>query len=145
MVWASKILIPRVFKKVDFPDALEPVSKIFLFISKELTLINEGNYDDLKLLLEQKYSSSAAIFESKDSSQKIKNPAEPKDFSKTSNKLSNNKRIALEKKLTEIESRLLEIEESLSENIDYMLINDLTEEKRILEEEYLEISSILEQ
>lgn len=116
-----------------------------LFISKEMTLINEGNYDDLKLAIEQKYSSSAAIFESKDSSQKIKNPAEPKDFSKTSNKLSNNKRIALEKRLTEIESRLLEIEESLSQNIEYMLINDLTEEKRILEEEYLEISSILEQ
>ena len=108
-----------------------------LYLSKEMTYLTEGTYDDLKYELENKIKLEVPCVENE-----IKK--ETKIINKN-NKLSNNKRNDYLNKLKVIEKRLEEIEIELSEDIDYQLINSLTEEREKLESEYLEISSILEE
>lgn len=108
-----------------------------LYLSKEITYLTEGSYDDLKFDLENKIKIEVPYVE-----KEVK--TETKIINKN-NKLSNNKRNDYLNKLKVIEKRLEEIEIELSKDIDYQLINNLTEEREKLETEYLEISSILEE
>ena len=109
-----------------------------LYLSKNLTYLTEGTYDDLKYELDSKNIILEEV---------VTTPVEQKNKpSVTKNsKLSNNKRNQYLSRLEEIEKRIEAIDMELTQDIDYTKINELTDEKGILEEEYLEISSILEE
>lgn len=109
-----------------------------LYLSKNLTYLTEGTYDDLKYELDSKNiileEATTTPVEEKNKPNVTKN-----------SKLSNNKRNQYLSRLEEIEKRIEAIDMELTQDIDYTKINELTDEKGILEEEYLEISSILEE
>jgi ATP-binding cassette subfamily F protein 3 len=108
-----------------------------LYLSRNLTHLVEGSYDDLKYELENKI-----VVEEIPKNLKIE--AVKQSSGETSSKLSNNKKNSYMKRLEEIENRIADIDKELSLDIDYQKINDLTEEKEVLEIEYIEIAQILE-
>ena len=112
-----------------------------LYLSRDLSLVNEGSYDDLKELLEEKRS-GPEIVSLKESSKKeelVFDKIEKKE------KLSNNKIKELEKQAKEIEDELTFIDEELSQDFeDYKKIEELTDRKSELESEYFKILNTLE-
>ena len=112
-----------------------------LYLSRDLSLVNEGSYDDLKELLEEKRSGHEVV-SLKESSKKeelVFDKIEKKE------KLSNNKIKELEKQAKEIEDELTFIDEELSQDFeDYKKIEELTDRKSELESEYFKILNTLE-
>ena len=112
-----------------------------LYLSRDLSLVNEGSYDDLKELLEEKRSGPEVV-SLKESSKKeelVFDKIEKKE------KLSNNKIKELEKQAKEIEDELTFIDEELSQDFeDYKKIEELTDRKSELESEYFKILNTLE-
>ena len=112
-----------------------------LYLSRDLSLVNKGSYDDLKELLEEKRSGPEVV-SLKESSKKeelVFDKIEKKE------KLSNNKIKELEKQAKEIEDELTFIDEELSQDFeDYKKIEELTDRKSELESEYFKILNTLE-
>ena len=108
-----------------------------LYLSRDVTFINEGSYDDLKYEMERKLVKEEEV--------KTKVVVETTKVTPKSNKLSNNKKNEYLKRLETIENRIHEIDEELSKDLEYQEINKLTDEKDSLEMEYLEIAQLLEE
>ena len=108
-----------------------------LYLSRDVTFINEGSYDDLKYEMERKLVKEEEV--------KTKVVVETTKVAPKSNKLSNNKKNEYFKRLETIENRIHEIDEELSKDLEYQEINKLTDEKDSLEMEYLEIAQLLEE
>lgn len=106
-----------------------------LYLSKEKNIFLEGNYDDLKLILE------------KDIKEKTIEEIE-EDLRKTfkKEKLSNNKIQEYKARLQEIEEDLETIDSLLEGDFeDYKKIEELQDNKENLEREYYEILEILDE
>ena len=115
---------------------INELSTHVLYLSKNQTILEEGNYDDLKNRLEKLQNSAEEM--------PVKKVIEVKIAAEPQQKLSNNKRMAYEKELQNIENRINEIEIELAKDLHYSEYNSLVEEKEALEIKYLEISEILE-
>ena len=109
---------------------------------RDKSVVNEGSYDDLKVLLDESVENqSKEIIQSK--------PAEKKelvyDKLEKKEKLSNNKINELKAKAKEIEEELEFIDDELSKDFeDYMIIDKLSDRKSELESEYFKILETLE-
>ena len=117
---------------------INELASFTLYISKEQTYLNEGNYDDLKYYLESKTLLNEEIKE-----QKNVNVVKQKEDEKPS-KLSNNKRNELQSKVKNIEKEIQEIDELLKTDLPYQEINEIMERKETLEEELLLVLENLE-
>lgn len=117
-----------------------------LYLSKDETLLIEGNYDDLKEELDELNNKIS----SEKNNNEIQIPSKKEtlvyDPIKVVTKLSNNKIKELQDEYNKIEIRLTEIDELLGMDFeDYKEIDALTDEKSELEERYFEILDVLEE
>lgn len=102
-----------------------------LYLEKEKVLFNEGNYDDLKLVLDP----SIVQENKKDSKNEL-----VYDKIEKKEKLSNNKIQEYKKKLKDLEEQIEGINILLEEDFeDYKKIEELSNHKEELETEYIEI------
>ena len=119
---------------------INSLADFVLYISKEKTFVNEGDYDDIKPLIDG--SESESIEEEPVKKEKVElvyDKLEKKE------KLSNNKIKEYKQKAKAIEEELAFIDEELSQDFeDYKKIDELTDKKSELESEYFEILEILE-
>ena len=119
---------------------INSLADFVLYISKEKTFVNEGDYDDIKPLIDG--SESESIEEEPVKKEKVEliyDKLEKKE------KLSNNKIKEYKEKAKVIEEELAFIDEELSQDFeDYKKIDELTDKKSELESEYFEILEILE-
>lgn len=119
---------------------INSLADFVLYISKEKTFVNEGDYDDIKPLIDG--SESESIEEEPVKKEKVEliyDKLEKKE------KLSNNKIKDYKEKAKGIEEELAFIDEELSQDFeDYKKIDELTDKKSELESEYFEILEILE-
>ncbi len=119
---------------------INSLADFVLYISKEKTFVNEGDYDDIKPLIDG--SESESIEEEPVKKEKVElvyDKLEKKE------KLSNNKIKEYKEKAKAIEEELAFIDEELSQDFeDYKKIDELTDKKSELESEYFEILEILE-
>ncbi len=121
---------------------INSLADFVLYLSRDKSVVNEGSYDDLKVLLDESAENqSKEIIQSK--------PAEKKelvyDKLEKKEKLSNNKINELKAKAKEIEEELEFIDEELSKDFeDYMIIDKLSDRKSELESEYFKILETLE-
>ncbi|MDY2728214.1 MAG: ABC-F family ATP-binding cassette domain-containing protein [Candidatus Onthovivens sp.] len=108
-----------------------------LYISKDQSLFVEGNYDNLKKILDyQKTIKPITIQEVEESLKKV--------FPKKE-KLSNNKIQDLMNEMSIIEEKISKIDEKLEDDFtSYTEYDSLNEEKENLESRYLEILSLLD-
>ena len=119
---------------------INSLADFVIYISKEKTFVNEGDYDDIKPLIDG--SESESIEEEPVKKEKVElvyDKLEKKE------KLSNNKIKEYKEKAKAIEEELAFIDEELSQDFeDYKKIDELTDKKSELESEYFEILEILE-
>ena len=121
---------------------INSLADFVLYLSRDKSVVNEGSYDDLKVLLDESVENqSKEIIQSK--------PAEKKelvyDKLEKKEKLSNNKINELKAKAKEIEEELEFIDDELSKDFeDYMIIDKLSDRKSELESEYFKILETLE-
>ena len=110
-----------------------------LYLSKDESLVIEGNYDDFKEIHE-----NASVVDEINETIKEEKPL-VYDKLEEKSKLSNNKVKEYKEKLKELEAKINEIDEQLSMDFeDYSIIDELSDEKAVLEEKYFEILEILE-
>lgn len=124
---------------------INSLADFVLYLSKDKTILIEGNYDDLKLELDDFNSKESSIISNKVEENKKKETLVYDPLPQVQ-KLSNNKLNELKNESEKIEKRLNEIDELLEMDFeDYKEIDSLTDEKSELEERYFEILSILEE
>lgn len=119
---------------------ISSLADYILYISKDETILIEGTYEDLKATLENKENAVEEKVTAKQTNEK------PLVYDKleTKKKLSNNKINELKQEASDIELRLVEIDELLEADFeDYKEIDLLTDEKSALEERYFEILDML--
>ena len=118
---------------------INSLADYILYLSRDLSLVVEGNYEDLK----EKIGIESKIEEEKEV-KKVKELVY--DKIETKPKLSNNKIKEYKDKLADIEKRLEEINDLLNMDFeDYKEIDALTDERSELEEKYFEILNILDE
>lgn len=116
---------------------INQLANFVLYLSKNLVIYNEGNYDDIQLLLEKQKNIKPKTLKEVEESLK-------KEFPKKT-KLSNNMIIKLNNELKEIEDEIAQIDEKLeSEFTKYSEFDELNDRKEDLEERYVEILEIFE-
>ena len=119
---------------------INSLANFVLYISRDKTIVNEGNYDDLK---EELDDVELPLNKKEDKKEKAEELVFDKLEVKT--KLSNNKINEYKNRLAELENELNLIDDELSEDFeDYKKIDELTDRKSELESEYFEILEILE-
>lgn len=124
---------------------INSLADFVLYLSKDKTILIEGNYDDLKLELDDLNSKESSLISNKVEENKKKETLVFDPLPQVQ-KLSNNKLNELKNESEKIEKRLNEIDELLGMDFeDYKEIDSLTDEKSELEERYFEILSILEE
>ena len=112
-----------------------------LYLSKDKNLFIEGNYDDLKLELDESLIENNLSKEVKP----IKKEELVFDKIEVKEKLSNNKINEIKKRMKEIEDEIEGIDLLLNEDFeDYKKIEELQDQKDILESEYFELMSKLD-
>ena len=114
-----------------------------LYLSREKSIVNEGDYDDIKPLID----SSSELIKHSEKEEKQETQKEELVFDKLEKKekLSNNKIKELKARQKEIEDELAFIDEELSQDFeDYRKIDKLTDQKSELESEYFKILETLE-
>ena len=114
-----------------------------LYLSREKSIVNEGDYDDIKPLID----SSNELIKHSEKEEKQETQKEELVFDKLEKKekLSNNKIKELKARQKEIEDELAFIDEELSQDFeDYRKIDELTDQKSELESEYFKILETLE-
>ena len=105
-----------------------------LYFNKQQSIFNEGNYDDLRLKLD-KIDELKTIDE-------VEEKLKPKAAAP---KLSNNKILEYQKRLQEIEEEIEYLDNLLLEDFeDYKKVEQISEDKARLEDEYFQIMHILE-
>lgn len=118
---------------------INSLADYILYLSRDLSLVVEGNYEDLK----EKIGITNKTEEEKEA-KKVKELVY--DKIETKPKLSNNKIKEYKDKLLDIEKRLEEINDLLNMDFeDYKEIDALTDERSELEEKYFEILNILDE
>lgn len=116
---------------------INQLANFVLYLSKSQVIYNEGNYDDIQLLLEKQKNIKPKTLKEVEESLK-------KEFPKKT-KLSNNMIIKLNNELKEIEDEIAQIDEKLeSEFTKYSEFDELNDRKEDLEERYVEILEIFE-
>ena len=124
---------------------INSLADFVLYLSKDKTILIEGNYDDLKLELDDLNSKESSLIPNKVEENKKKETLVYDPLPQVQ-KLSNNKLNELKNESENIEKRLNEIDELLGMDFeDYKEIDSLTDEKSELEERYFEILSTLEE
>ena len=112
-----------------------------LYLSKDLVLLNEGSYDDLKEKLSSIESKNNEDLQGFQEKTVIKEPT--KKVQKSG--LSNNKIKAIEERISLIENEIATLEQVINDsNSTYIEINEAQEKKDKLEEEYLVLLEQLE-
>ncbi len=120
---------------------INALSNYILYLSKDKNLFMEGNYDDLKLSLEEDNNLNNEIKESKLS----KKEDLVYDKIETKEKLSNNKINEIKSRMKEIEDEIEGIDLLLNEDFeDYKKIEELQDQKDTLESEYFELMNKLD-
>ena len=120
---------------------INSLADFVLYLSREKSVINEGSFDDLKVILDGESNDSFNSELSKTETKKelVYDKLEKKE------KLSNNKIQELKNRAHEIEEELLFIDDELSKDFeDYKVIDELTDRKSELESEYFKIIESLE-
>lgn len=124
---------------------INSLADFVLYLSKDKTIFIEGNYDDLKLELDDINTNESSQSSSKSDENKKKETLVYDPLPQVQ-KLSNNKLTELKNESKTIENRLNEIDELLGMDFeDYKEIDRLTDEKSALEDRYFDILSILEE
>ena len=119
---------------------INSLADYILYLSKEESLVVEGNYEDLKERINVSNQEDETIINSKKEKPLIYDKLE------TKSKLSNNKIKENKEKMITIENRLNEINDLLNLDFeDYKEIDALIDEKSELEEEYFEILNLLDE
>lgn len=113
-----------------------------IYLTKNKNYIIEGNYDDLLIDLEKENSENNIVKENKEQLVE-KSSAKPQQ----NNKLSKNMIVKLQTEIKQIEFRLSEINEILTNAsyTSYEEVNKLVNEKEKLETKYLDLLSKLEE
>ena len=113
-----------------------------IYLTKNKNYIIEGNYDDLLIDLEKENSENNIAKENKEQLVE-KSIAKPQQ----NNKLSKNMIVKLQSEVKQIELRLSEINEILTNAsyTSYEEVDELVNEKEKLEAEYLDLLSKLEE
>ncbi|MBQ9266147.1 MAG: ABC-F family ATP-binding cassette domain-containing protein [Bacilli bacterium] len=118
---------------------INSLADYILYLSRDLSLVVEGNYEDIK----EKIGITNKTEEEKEA-KKVKELVY--DKIETKPKLSNNKIKEYKDKLLDIEKRLEEINDLLNMDFEnYKEIDALTDERSELEEKYFEILNILDE
>lgn len=123
---------------------INSLADFVIYLSRDRSIVNEGDYDDIKPLIDKSNNSI--------SNQKIKDVKQAKqeetlvyDKLEKKEKLSNNKVKELKERAKAIEEELTLIDEELSEDFeDYKKIDELTDKKSELETEYFDILEKIE-
>lgn len=114
-----------------------------LYLSRDKSIVNEGNYDDFKLIFDKSFSEQNKNSEAENKVEAKENLVFDKIEKKE--KLSNNKILEYKNRAKEIEDELSFIDDELSNDFeDYKKIDELTDRKSELEYEYFKILEILE-
>ncbi len=114
-----------------------------LYLSRDKSIVNEGNYDDFKLIFDKSFSEQNKNSEAENKVEAKENLVFDKIEKKE--KLSNNKILEYKNRAKEIEDELSFIDDKLSNDFeDYKKIDELTDRKSELEYEYFKILEILE-
>ncbi len=115
---------------------INEIADFILYLSKDMVEYFEGNYDELKLSLDNEIS----INETKETIKEEKKEELIYDKRDVKEKLSKNMINELTKRMEEIEQDLATIDTLLEEDFsDYKKIEELQDNKEALEKEYLEI------
>ena len=110
-----------------------------LYLSKDKVLFNEGSYDDLKELLDNSSSNNEVITPKLSKKEDL-----VFDKQEVKPKLSNNKIQEIKKRMKEIEEEVDGINLLLNEDFeDYKKIEELQDQKDILESEYFDLMNEL--
>ena len=114
-----------------------------LYLSRDKSIVNEGNYDDFKLIFDKSFTEQNKNSEAENKVEAKENLVFDKIEKKE--KLSNNKILEYKNRAKEIEDELSFIDDELSNDFeDYKKIDELTDRKSELEYEYFKILEILE-
>ena len=114
-----------------------------LYLSRDKSIVNEGNYDDFKLIFDKSFSEQNKNSEAENKVEAKENLVFDKIEKKE--KLSNNKILEYKNRSKEIEDELSFIDDELSNDFeDYKKIDELNDRKSELEYEYFKILEILE-
>ena len=121
---------------------INSLADFVLYLSRDKSVVNEGSYDDLKVLLDESAENqSKEVIQTKPIVKKelVYDKLEKKE------KLSNNKINELKAKAKEIEEELEFIDEELSKDFeDYKIIDELSDRKSELESDYFKLLETLE-
>ena len=114
-----------------------------LYLSRDNSIVNEGNYDDFKFIFDKTFTDKSKNVEVEKKPEVKENLVYDKIEKKE--KLSNNKIQEYKNRAKEIEDELSFIDDELSNDFeDYKKIDELTDRKSELEYEYFKILETLE-